>query len=550
MTAASDPQLATYDGDEWLVGIATLPMYVTENGKAYQPSVIVWMDAATEMIIHTAIVSPHDALGAASSHLRGIVERPATGRLTVPGRIRVASPELADVLRRESLDRIEVVCAPVPELEAAIESLTERLAPSDEEPDLHYLGADATAAEIAAMFHAAARLYATRPWETVPSDTSLIGITSQPLGLRDAVISVIGQARQVYGVLLFASLDDFYQFVDASDRTSQGEPASYPCHLALTYARRSELGPTLRAEIAANRWKVAGARAYPVVLALDEDGAARNPTRNELLQMEAIAEALVGVLGVHKSELEAALDGGSVMELRDLVKTSGGEIEVEACAPVPGQRRDDALLDDDGDLDEDRVEAYRAAVLGGFAASPEARAEPAAQWSEVLVDYAASYFGKTVMALSVFELREIVFDVIPRKVSVEPTAAPAIVAGLRAFLTFLMREHPGGDTARSLASLDGNAAQRLARLLADSSIYGPAKAFLMSGRAAGFDMSTQAGCDAWTAHMREHDIRLPMGFPAAAAPRKTASAKSPPTRQANKAKQKAPRAARTKSPSR
>jgi hypothetical protein len=289
-----------------------------------------------------------------------------------------------------------------------------------------------------------------------------------------------------------------------------------------------------------------------VIIALDEDAVGRYPTRSEMLRIEAIAASLAEIIRERKTELEAALDGESSLTFRKKVETSGGEIELEVLAPAPGQQPTGALLDDDGALDDDRVEAYRDDLLGRFEASPEAQAESAAHWSELLVDYAASHFGKTVMSLSSSEFREIVFEVIPRKVSVEPTAAPAIVAGLRAFLAFLRREHTDSHAEPCLASLEGNASQRLARLLADPSSYGPAKAFVMGGRAAGFDMSSQSGMDAWIAHMRRHDLRLPMNFPVPpAAPRRTeSSAKPPPSRHAKKTKRKAQRAARNKTRSR
>ena len=104
-------------------------------------------------------------------------------------------------------------------------------------------------------------------------------ITSEPLGLSDAVVSVIGQAGKVHGLLLFASRDDFHRFEDASDQCERGEAAKYPSHLALTYARRDDVGPASLGEIAAHRWQVAGACAYPVITRFDEDAVGWNPTR-------------------------------------------------------------------------------------------------------------------------------------------------------------------------------------------------------------------------------------------------------------------------------
>jgi hypothetical protein len=134
--------------------------------------------------------------------------------------------------------------------------------------------------------------------------------------------------------------------------------------------------------------------------------------------------------------------------------------------------------------------------------------------------------------------------------SVEPASALAIIAGLRALLAFLEREHPGDRASRRLAVLDGNASRRLARLLADPSNFGPAKAFVMSGRAAGFDLSSQAGFDAWAEHMRKNNLRLPMGRTVTTAERRDASSKPRAARQVKKTKRKAQRAVRNKNRSR
>ena len=99
--------------------------------------------------------------------------------------------------------------------------------------------------------------------------------------------------------------------------------------------------------------------------------------------------------------------------------------------------------------------------------------------------------------------------------------------------------------------LAGDASQRLARLLIDPSNFGPAKSFVMSGRAAGFDRSSQAGLGAWAEHMRKNNLRLPRARPVpsaqrrdASAQQRDASAKQRATQQVKKAKRKAQRAAR------
>src|SRR4051812_18175094 len=99
MTAMHEPQLATTARPEWVGGIAKLPMYITENGEQVRPSVIFWIDADTEMILGTTVLgSQDDPLGAAAANLRATARAPAAGTPVMPGRVRVASPELADVL--------------------------------------------------------------------------------------------------------------------------------------------------------------------------------------------------------------------------------------------------------------------------------------------------------------------------------------------------------------------------------------------------------------------------------------------------------------------
>lgn len=550
MIAAPDPHLETAHRPEWVGGVVTLPTYITEGGKTYRPSLIIWIDAATELILGTSAIEPQDALAAAGANLRDMARNPKAGGLAMPGRVRVATPDLAEALRRESIDGVEIVCAPTPELDRAIDSLLGHLAEDDGEPDLQYLRADVTAEGTAAMFRAAALLYRTRPWDVVPSDNSLIGVTSASLGLHDAAISVIGQAGMIHGFVLFTSLDDFEQFGEASDAIDRGEPSMFPHHIALTYARRTEVGPGLLDEIAAHRWPVASAAAYPVIAAIDQDMGRRGPTQGEMRRIEAIAVSLAEMIREYPSELEEAFDGGSRLVLRKQIAISGGEVEMEISAPHPGQQASGVLLDEDGELDEDRAESYSDEILGRFEASPEAQAEPEAHWAGMLVDHAARYFGMTVESLSAAQVDELVFEVFPRRVSVEPEAAPAIVAGLRAFLAFLEREHPDRHARKRLAVLDGNASQRLARLLADPSSFGPAKAFVMSGQAAGFDMSSQAGLDAWAEHMRMNNLRLPMGSTVPVAERRNASTKQRVSRQSKKAKRKAQRVARSKNRSR
>jgi hypothetical protein len=69
----------------------------------------------------------------------------------------------------------------------------------------------------------------------------------------------------------------------------------------------------------------------------------------------------------------------------------------------------------------------------------------------------------------------------------------------------------------------------------------------MSGRAAGFNMSSQAGLGAWAQQMRKHDLRLPVAYPTPRAQRRDTSEMQRAARHVKKSKRKAQRAARKRS---
>ena len=158
-----------------------------------------------------------------------------------------------------------------------------------------------------------------------------------------------------------------------------------------------------------------------------------------------------------------------------------------------------SIFDKSGELDERKVGDYIDGLMKEFAASPEAKplfdSGEGVGWASLLMEYAANYCGTTPATMSLADFDEVVFDLLPRKVSTEPESAPAIVNELRAFWRFVDRQYGLGNTQAILAALDASAAERLQKKLADPSNYGMAKSFFRLGQKAGFDMTTQEGLD-------------------------------------------------------
>src|SRR2546421_1508954 len=101
----------------------------------------------------------------------------------------------------------------------------------------------------------------------------------------------------------------------------------------------------------------------------------------------------------------------------------------------------------------------------------------------------------------------VLFDLIPRKVTVEPDEARDMVLEARAFCAYLHRAHGLANAAECLAAIESDGAiERLRDALADPGNWGMAKSLVMQGQESGFDVSSKAGLEEWFA---AYNARLP-----------------------------------------
>jgi len=196
------------------------------------------------------------------------------------------------------------------------------------------------------------------------------------------------------------------------------------------------------------------------------------------------------------------------------------------------------IRDEHGEQDEARTQEYIDGLMTEFAQSAEA--QPIQQtsggvtWAAMMLEYAFNYLGCTPSEMTLRDFNEVLFELFPRKVSVEADQAGTIVAELRAFWSFVARQY-GLDNARKiLATLDDQATDRLQKQLANPANFGMAKSFFMLGSQAGFDMTTQEGITAFQiAYNAGLSSRAPLPGPIASAPfafPSASSSLSPPER--------------------
>ena len=152
-----------------------------------------------------------------------------------------------------------------------------------------------------------------------------------------------------------------------------------------------------------------------------------------------------------------------------------------------------------GAFDEEAFNDFTEELLVEFADSPEGQFVIGTYgelgWAGTMMGYAANYPGVLLTDMTTADFREVVFELFPRKVSVEPEKAAEIITELRAFWQYLQRSYKLPNAKSILAELDNSAAARLQRELANPAKFGMAKSFFSIGANLGFDMTTQAGLD-------------------------------------------------------
>lgn len=191
---------------------------------------------------------------------------------------------------------------------------------------------------------------------------------------------------------------------------------------------------------------------------------------------------------------------------------------------------------DNGEVvDHEALEEWLELLFQSFTASEPAAGLTSQGWIRVVSDLGAEYFGRTIVDLRPEDLAEILWHLIPRKVSVEPDRAEDIIAEVRAFWSWLDVDHGVPHAADCLAALPTDAVPRLEAALADPRKWGMAKSFLMEGAAAGFDTHSPEQLEAWMLRLAAEGAAAET---AAAPPPKRNSKRKATARKAQRKRQK------------
>ena len=161
------------------------------------------------------------------------------------------------------------------------------------------------------------------------------------------------------------------------------------------------------------------------------------------------------------------------------------------------------VFDRNGSPIEKKAREYQDQLIQLFDQSPEGQEISNegidAGWTGLFLDFGINYLGLTPPQMSPDDIREILFDLIPRKVSASADEAPDVIRELQAFWQFLQKTFQLENAAACLKVLNEKTARELKKQMSNPANFGIAKSFVMMGTERGFDMSSQEGLDEWMA---------------------------------------------------
>jgi len=511
----------THSKTEWVGGIVKAPGFVTGEGPAYQPKMLAWMDDAG-FVVGMTVCKPDEIQQNIVTSLHEAIDKPVAGDSRPPTHLRVADKDLHRFLT-DAFTHLEVSLAPTPEIDEMLNRMHEDMGSAGS--PMTYLSLGLPHESIASFFTAAAKLYQVKPWQHVPNDMCLIGVTIKSLGIHDAVLIIIGQQQESYGFALFDSISHYDAYTDGVDCLTLGLPAEIPAHIALNFVPGAELEQSQRKEITGNGWKVANAQAYPDLFTPDSDHSVRLTTARDLDITEALSRALAEFFKKPTRLKDTWTNGQKISETRGVL-TYRGPLEVTLTAPFPFERAYINQYKADSPMlalvalarsDTSDHDAYlhpADALEAEFMASPEG-APFTTRFSvvDLIQQFAWNYYRDTAPTLLASGLDDIIFDILPGKVMVEPDDASDIIKSTQAFYRFLKREYQLPQADSCLHLLDNGAVQRLRDTLKASSQFGIAKTLFAQASDRGFDMKSQEGIEAWMESTGGHlpnDLDLPV----------------------------------------
>lgn len=190
------------------------------------------------------------------------------------------------------------------------------------------------------------------------------------------------------------------------------------------------------------------------------------------------------------------LDRNTAGELLELGMALEAETQLAAFRGTPFEDLASFDPEEDDELAE-RIEP----LLDEFLASPEAAGSPHADafggWVFDLIRLGMDYGYGIPVLWDAGQVTEIVTELLPRKLTIDDASeAETAVPAFRSFFRWASRIVPVPQ-AEEIDAVLARVERDFPRMMMDLALAGPAKSFVLAGRAAGFDMDSEEGLHAF-----------------------------------------------------
>ena len=491
LTPAAAPDTPRVGQDRrWVAGMATMPAFVTgESGDNYQPLAAMVLNEVGQ-VVGLELFDPNDTSFDIVRFLEQTIADPQAGPAVAPSHLKISEKRWLLQLQA-AFPTIKVSVGVTSEIDEVMGAM-QRDMPAPNKPVVYSsIGADPRVVE--SYFSSVAALYESKPWKSIPHDQCLISVTSEELGLRDAVVSVIGKENTSFGIVLFDSLADHEHYTLWADEMEHGQDPGLPSHRSLLFESAAEISPETRKDIARHQWTVAGPNAYPTLLIPTSDRMLKPPSERDLEVFDAVAQLVTSAF--KNRTFGKALKTQSACQCDAELSLSRSSVTISLETPYPYDRvlKDLGAIDDvmaglllldrtpADEPDFDQHEELTERLLDRYWSSKEYRSAKAKfNTASLIVDFGFNYTYCTVATLSPSDLEEILYSWIPRKVMVGPDEAASIIKDAKTFLKFLHRAYKLDRAKRCLIVLGKGSTERLRDALASPDNFGMAKSMFSS----------------------------------------------------------------------
>lgn len=202
-------------------------------------------------------------------------------------------------------------------------------------PPPSYLANNVTPEAMQAYFVASQRLFRVAPWLVVPDSQAIIAITSEALGLTNAVLSIVGPPLR-NSVLVFANALDYANYLHVTSTPVDDSTLSrLPGWTATEFHHGKDIDRAQLLEIKQHDWAIAGPAAFPLPNVRRAGALPHAATPDDIRLLTVVQTALAELIGAEPRLGFTWEPGNPAITRQTSVPFVGGDIQLTLAAPHP-----------------------------------------------------------------------------------------------------------------------------------------------------------------------------------------------------------------------